>query len=402
MLRIIKRAITGVILILQAILSFMVGYLLMLTAAALRAPRKTEQLGTKAGVRFLICVPAHNEEKLLPELLRNLQGLDYPQALFAVHLVADNCTDRTAAIAREYGAVVYERFNDELRGKGYALQWLLGQIWETAVPHDAILILDADSIVSPNFLQVMAARIARGEQAVQAYYAVRDPGESSSAGLRYAALAVLHFLRPQGRMVLGGSAGLKGNGMVFTADLLRRHQWSASLTEDIEYHMALIQDGVRVTFAPDAIVWAEMPDSLDSSQTQNARWERGRMEMIRNYVPRLLQRGLRERNFMLVDAAVEQLIPPFSVLTGLSIVSFLTTLLMPAKGMVKKLSVAVGALLLGGQAGYLWSGLRLADAPPEVYRSLWGIPRYVLWKLSLYLRVLGGKDADSWIRTKRN
>ena len=158
-------------------------------------------------------------------------------------------------------------------------------------PHDAILIMDADSSISPNFLRVMDARLARGERVIQSYYAVRDPEQSWSVSLRYVALAALHYLRPLGRMVLGGSMGLKGNGMVFAADILKKHEWSASITEDIEFHMALVLDGERVMFAPDAVVEAEMPQDLAGSQTQNTRWEQGRLEMARTYVPKLLRQA---------------------------------------------------------------------------------------------------------------
>ena len=249
----------------EAVLALMITYLLMLTGAAFFAQRHTKLRQDDSSHRFLILVPAHNEERLLPSLLANLHQLDYPAALYAVHVVADNSTDRTAELAHASGAFAHERVDEERRGKGYALHWLMQQLLASAEPHDAVLILDADSIISPNFLTVMDARLARGERAIQASYAVRDPQSSWSASLRSVALAALHYLRPLGRMPLGGSAGLKGNGMVFAAEIVREYQWSASLTEDIEYHMALILAGQRVTFAPDAIVWAEMPSSLKAA-----------------------------------------------------------------------------------------------------------------------------------------
>ncbi|MCA9924859.1 MAG: glycosyltransferase family 2 protein [Anaerolineales bacterium] len=387
-----------VILAVQIVLSGLVSYLLLLTFTAFRASRRT-QFDTAVTHHFLILIPAHNEEKLLPELLANLRRLDYPQERYAVHVVADNCTDKTAVIAQQHAAVVHERFHDQLRGKGYALQWLLQRLWDSNVPHDGIVILDADSVVSPNFLQVMNARLARGERAVQAYYAVSAPEQSNSTALRYAALSVLHYLRPQGRMVLGGSAGLKGNGMMFAADMLRQYEWSASLTEDIEFHMQLIMADERVMFAPDAVVRAEMPDSLAGSNSQNARWERGRLEMIRRYVPTLLRRGVRNWNFVLFDAALEQLIPPFSILLGLSLLSGLTAVLFPPTRLP---GLVLALFTLSGQAVYLLAGLKLAQAPDTVYRALWGIPRFLVWKIGLYLRVLLGRNEESWIRTARN
>jgi cellulose synthase/poly-beta-1,6-N-acetylglucosamine synthase-like glycosyltransferase len=381
----------------QAVLALMIGYLLLLTAAALFASRQTKLRQESPTHRFLILVPAHNEERLLPSLLANLRQLDYPQSLYQVHIVADNCTDRTAELARSGGATAHERVDEQQRGKGYALQWLMQQLWASSEPHDAVLILDADSIISANFLTVMDARLAGGERAIQAYYAVRDPQDSWSASLRSVALAALHYLRPLGRVLLGGSAGPKGNGMVFAAEIVREYKWSASLTEDIEYHMELILGGRRVTFAPDALVWAEMPSSLKASQTQNVRWERGRQEMLRRYVPRLLRAALARRSYLLFDAAVEQIIPPFSLVAAASLASLLGAIaLQSATGMI------VGGLLLCGQAAYILIGLWLSGAPKKVYQALLYAPAFIAWKVWLYLRVLIGLDRKGWTRTARN
>ena len=409
---------------------FLVSYLLLLTISAFWASSKTSGVDSVPTHRFLFLVPAHNEERLLPETVRNLHQIDYPESLFSVHVVADNCTDSTAVLAKKNGAIVHERFNEEQRGKGYALQWLLQLLWETEEPHDAIIIVDADTVVSKNFLRVMNARLARGERVIQSYYAVRDPGNSWSIGLRYAALAVLHYLRPQGRMVLGGSAGLKGNGMVFTADLMREHEWSASLTEDIEFHMNLILAGERVMFAPDAVVEAEMPDSLQDSHTQNVRWERGRVEMAKMYVPLLLKGAVNAlknrkygRSFLLADASMEHIIPPFSILAALSALCFIFALILPGSGewliatfpalasiispsqlgaQLKMVNILLGMGIILGQVIYLLSGLKMVHAPKRIYRQLLYIPFFVLWKILLYARVLVGRDKHGWVRTSRN
>lgn len=385
-----------IIVIVASVLALLVGYLLLLTMAAWFAPRRTP-LRAMPTHRFLFLVPAHNEQRLLPSLLDNLAHLDYPPSLYAVHVVADNCTDRTASVARAGGAIVHERHNASEIGKGYALQWLLQRIWASGVPHDAVIVLDADTIVSRNFLQVMDARLARGERAVQAYYAVRDPDLSRSASLRSVALAALHYLRPQARTVLGGSTGLKGNGMVFAHEVARQYAWPVSLTEDIEYHMALICGGERVMFAPDAVVWAEMPGTLRAAHTQNVRWERGRLEMVRRYVPRLLGMALRRRSFVLFDAAVEQLIPPFSLLAGAS-----AAVLLAAWAAHSTASMLLAAWAVVGQALYVLNGLVLARVPRRVYGALLYAPVFMAWKLWVYARVALGFEHGGWVRTARN
>ncbi|MBK8904187.1 MAG: glycosyltransferase family 2 protein [Anaerolineaceae bacterium] len=412
----------GGLLMLQSTITLLVSYLLLLTLAAWRAPKHTPiPRASKKLNQFLVLIPAHNEEKLLPRLLVNLHALEYPQSHYSVHVIADNCTDKTAELARQNDAIVHERWNTEQKGKGYALQWLLENLWQKDVAHDAIVILDADTIVSSNFLAVMNARLNNGERVIQAYYAVQNPESSFSAGLRYAALAVLHYLRPQGRMILGGSAGLKGNGMVFAADVMKEHAWSASVTEDIELHMALLLSGERVTFAPDAEIQAEMPDKLTDARSQNVRWEQGRLEMAKKYVPQLFKASTRQlrhpqKAFVLWDAIMEHLIPPFSVLAGLSIISLFGSLiwwLVESQGIGNQASsirtfspskislvLSVGALL--GQVFYLLAGLKMVNAPRSVYRVFIYAPGYILWKIWHYVRILFGFEQQKWVRTTRN
>jgi 1,2-diacylglycerol 3-beta-glucosyltransferase len=388
----------------QALIAPLAGYLLLLTGAALRAPRTTP-LPAEPRHRFRLLVPAHNEARLLPNLLDSLRALDYPDDCYEVHVVADNCSDETAELARAGGAIAHERFDDVERGKGYALDWLFRRLSATAdaADWDAYVILDADTVVSPNFLRVMDARLARGERVIQAYYTVSDPGASWNVSLRWAALAALHYLRPQGRMVLGGSAGLKGNGMVFAAPLLQAHTWAGALTEDIEFHMALLLDGERVTFAPDAVVWAEMPATLEAAESQNERWEQGRLEMARRYVPHLLRAAARDsqRRFVLLDAVIEHLIPPFAVLVGATGLLAGLSWLLP-KRIAGRASRILGTSLLAAEAAYLFAGLRLARAPRTVYSALLYGPLFLLWKVVLYARLWLGNRAESWVRTTRN
>jgi 1,2-diacylglycerol 3-beta-glucosyltransferase len=417
----IRRIVDGLqvlIFILQSVLAFLAGYLLLLTSAARRAKTRTPQIENTPDTRFVIIIPAHNEERLLGSTLDSISKIDYPASQYSVHVIADNCTDKTAEIASSKGAVVHLRQNQEKIGKGYALQWLLEWIWREKIAHDAVLFLDADSLVSPNFLQVMASRLMCGEKVIQAYYAVRQPEESWNSALRYAALAVLHYLRPQGRMVLGGSAGLKGNGMVFAADVIQRYPWSGSLTEDIEQHMALILNGERVTFAPDAVVLGEMPSTLGKMHSQHMRWERGRLETARRYVPVLLQTAQKEvriqnrrKAFLLFDASMEHIIPPFSVMAGLTGIGILANLALSAVRVRKnrrsginlgKINRIVGIGLVFAQVLYLMTGLRQVNAPRHVYLGLLYAPVLVIWKIKQYLQALLSRGELGWKRTSRN
>jgi cellulose synthase/poly-beta-1,6-N-acetylglucosamine synthase-like glycosyltransferase len=385
--------------VLAVLVLLITGYLLVLTLSAtfLRG-RLSQPRPAAAERRLAVLIPAYNEELLIGRLLRNLHQQDYPPERYDVCVVADNCTDRTAVVARSLGARVFERFDATNRAKGYALRWLLDQLQaEGRARYDAFVILDADSIVSANFLRAMDARLAAGSQVVQAYYSVLNAQQSILTGLRAAALAAVHYLRPLGRAAFGLSCGLKGNGMCFQAAILERFAWRwHTLAEDVEFHLALVRAGVRVDFAPEALVSADMPLTLSQATSQNQRWERGRLQLVRQHVPPLLLDGLRQRSLLRLDAAVEQLIPPQSVpfaVAGLCLIAGLA--------LGDQLVVVLASLGLAGQAAYLLTALALARAPRRAYVALAAAPIYIVWKLGLYAQAVMSTRASAWVRTSR-
>ncbi|HEY3057957.1 MAG TPA: glycosyltransferase family 2 protein [Chloroflexota bacterium] len=373
-------------------LALLAGYLLLLTLAALFGRRALPAAGP-ATRRFAVLVPAHDEELVIGRLLRSLSAVDYPN--FDVCVVADNCTDRTAEIARGFGARVFERFDAVEKAKGFALRWLLSQLTER---YDAFVVLDADSVVEPNLLRAMDARLASGSQVIQVYYSVLNASASAVSGLRYAALAALHYVRPLGRSALGLSVGLKGNGMCFSAPVLERFGWDwFTLAEDVEFHLALVRSGVRVDFAWETTVLADMPVTLAQAASQNQRWEGGRLQLLRSHVLGLLLDGLRLRSLLRIDAAVEQLIPPLSVPF---LLGFVTLVIALALGAVPAALVAAASLV--GQMLYLASGLLLVRAPLKAYLALSSAPVYIAWKVGLYATsLIQSRRAQSWVRTSR-
>lgn len=388
-------------------LGLTVGYLDALTLAAWMTNRRRERPRNQARCRFLVLVPAHDEERLVGSTLEALSTLDYPADHYAVHVVADNCADRTVEIVRSHGVEVHERIAPGEGGKGPALQWLLQRLWARGDPHDAVVIVDADTIVRPGFLSVAAAALADGAQVVQGYYAVRDADVSSTAAFRAAALAARHYLRPLGRTSLGGSCGLFGNGMVFAADVLRDRTWSRHLTEDNELQLDLLIDGTKVAFAPTAVVEAEMPHTLEAARSQNERWERGRLDLVRRYVPtlvRLTLTGGPAGRAAYVDAAADQLVPPFSVVvTSTALYGSAAALwLLVAPGPRPRRFAAVAALLAAGETVHVVAALRMVKAPAAVYRSLLTAPRHVAWKTGVWAKMLVRGDDVAWVRTVRN
>ena len=119
--------------------------------------------------KFMAIIPAHNEESVVGNLIESLKKLDYPDELYDIYVIADNCTDNTAKVAKEAGAIVYERFDDKKKTKGFALQWFFNKKIEEDAPYDAFCIFDADNIVDKNFLNVMNKKLCQGEDVVQGY-----------------------------------------------------------------------------------------------------------------------------------------------------------------------------------------------------------------------------------------
>lgn len=380
------------------------AYVLALTGAAALAPlrRRPPALPRAPRTRFALLVPAHDEEAVIGRLLRSVGRLDYPRRLFDVYVIADNCSDATEARAKAAGAGpdgrtsvrVLVRNDPSRAGKGHALAWGLARI-ELAC-YDAVAMVDADSVLEPSFLRAVDARLRDGAEAVQGYYGVLD-ASSTAAALRSVSFALMHHVRPLGKTLFRGTCGLKGNGMAFSTELLLNAGWqSFSVVEDAEQGLRLASMGYVVEFAPEARVYGEMPASLSGARTQNLRWEAGRWRVARRWSPRLLRRGLARRSLPLIDAAVEPLVPPLSVVATTGTVAGLGGLLLGSDALI-----AAGAVSVGALAAHVLGGMLLARLPLSAWRSLFAAPVYLAWKVVLYAQALLGAGAQRWVRTPR-
>lgn len=343
--------------------------------------------------RFAIIVPAHDEETALPALLESLRHIEYPADRFFTLIVADNCTDGTAEVARDAGVAVVERHADQ-RGKGYALEFGLRHLDR---PYDAVLFVDGDCSVSANILREMNRRLDAGASAVQAHYVMRA-GSGSSAVLRELALALVHRVRPLAKTRLGLSAGLKGSGMCLTRGLIEHVGWSATgLAEDVEQHNRILRTGVRVHFAADAIVVGQAPESLERARGQHQRWEAGRLSAARGDALALITHGARRRSPAAIDAAVELLLPPISVVAAGLLTGTLAGILLDAQYVWPAGLAGLAAMLV-----YLGCGVAvLRPRPLDLLRAIAAMPRYVAWKLSVYTQAAFSKP-QAWERSQRD
>jgi glycosyltransferase involved in cell wall biosynthesis len=334
-------------------------------------------------------------------MLSSLKRIDYPTDRYDIYIIADNCTDRTADIARDAGVHVQVRTDLEHRGKGYALSWAFDLLMNGTRPYDAYVVLDADAIVDPGLLKALARGLASGAAALQSQNAVLNAAESPVSALRWLALSLMNYIRPLGRNTLGGSSTLTGNGMCLTHELLKRHPWQAfGLSEDYQYYLSIVSSGEKVLFVPDADVRSVMPTTSRQLQTQDIRWESINPDASawqRRIGWSLLGEGISRHNWARLDALVELLIPPLSVLVGGSVVLLIGAVVLQAP-----LQVALAAALVAMLAVYVASAFVLLRPPLGVYRSLVYAPAYVARKLWIYfvLRRLR-KNTASWVRTSR-
>ena len=378
-------------------------YLLLLSILALFARSRPDRAAPTT-LHLCLVIPAHNEELTIADTIRSGLAAGYPRDRFRVIVVADNCTDNTATVARSAGAIVMERTHATLRGKGHALRWCFDALLNDTAPCDGIIVVDADSRISENFLRVVNACLNEGARVLQCSDLVQpQPGVWSSEATRIGFL-LYNYVRPLGRRVLGFPPGLRGNGMAFSASVLREVPWQAyTRVEDLEYGLILLLHGVHVTFAPEAVVLATMPAQARNAETQRARWEGGRIPVIRRYAPRLLVEGLRHASPGMLDALLDLVTPALVNMIAVALV-------MTAISVVLGVAVIPGLLTFGwiwagiacAGVAHMGVGLYAARADVSLYRSLLHIPRYVLWKLFLYARLtFRRKNSGEWIRTTR-
>ena len=234
--------------------------------------------------KFMAIIPAHNEEMVIGNLIESLKNQDYDKDLYDIYVIADNCTDNTALIAKEAGAIVYKRFDETKKTKGYALNWFLKQKIEENADYDAFLVFDADNIVDKNFIKVMNKKLCQGEEVVQGYKDIKNPKDSwISAGYAFF-YWTMHRFYHLARYNIGLSPLLNGTGFMVKFDLIKEKGWdTVTLTEDIEFSLKQIIQGRKLGWATDAIVYDEQPEKFVASWKQRSRWTVGHIQCMKIY-----------------------------------------------------------------------------------------------------------------------
>jgi 1,2-diacylglycerol 3-beta-glucosyltransferase len=387
-----------------AILPYFV-FLLVIGLAAIsawRGPKTTQEPRS----RLLVVIPAHNEESGIASTVGSCRAADYPESLFGVVVIADNCSDRTAAKAAEAGARVVERSDSVKKSKGYAIDYLIEKLDQSGEldSFDALIIIDADTTIDPHLLHSFDTNLRAGQDWIQSYYTVANADQSWRTRLMTYSFSLFNGVLLLGQRVLGTSASLRGNGMCFSTRGLRRRSWgSHGLVEDLEFTWTLRIAGETIAFEPSARVYGAMPTSGGTAAaSQRRRWEFGRQEVRWKYLLPLLRTqkiGWWEKLLAFFELSIPTMgafLPLSAVLMALNFLAWRSK--QSGGGMAESwvllscnlfMTIAVGVYAL---APFVVMGL-----PLRYLASLGSFPVYLVWKLLISFR---GRPKE-WVRTSR-
>jgi len=352
-----------------------------------------------AGTRYAVLMPAHNEEDIVESTVRDT--LRHMGGNGRLLVVADNCTDATAALARGAGADVTERQHASERGKGYALAHGLAQL--ATDPPDVVVILDADCAVQADTIDILVDAAHRLQRPVQGRYdMLPPPGAARKQRIAAFAWDFRSRFRAEGYRRLGLPCQLMGSGMAFPWPLLQRVSLAnGHLVEDLKLGLDLARIGSAPLYRPAAVLSSQFPMNEQGAQSQRQRWEHGHLSMVFSSAPRLLREALAQGNGPLLAMVLDMSVPPlaFLVLTAVLYAGLTSALALAAWLAPAVAALGVLALLLVGACvmlGWWRVGRRWIGAG-----ELLTTPLYVLRKLPVYAAFLSRKQLN-WIRTRRD
>lgn len=290
----IETVFGGLLNIIQFILFLTGCYYLIVAFFSLTNVRRERVSAAKHS--FALIVAAHNEEKVIGQLVESLKELDYPAEFYDIFVVADNCDDKTAQNAKAAGANVMERFDMTKRGKGYAMEYAFARLFDMEKQYDYICIFDADNIVKKDFLLHMNNKINEGYRAVQGYLDSKNPNDSwltFSYSLWY---WINNRVSQLARSNLDLGCRLGGTGFAVESELIRKFGWGATcLAEDTEFTLKLALSDIKVGWCHEAVVYDEKPISLTTSMNQRQRWAQGIADVASRYIKPLAEKTVREK-----------------------------------------------------------------------------------------------------------
>ena len=366
----------------------------------LLAVTKKGPYSLKTGARgsLAIVVPAHDEASMIAATLHSI--LPELNASDRLIVVADNCSDETAAVAATCGAEAIVRTDLTRRGKGYALDFAVRHLAPTAP--DVVIVIDADCQVAPGSIDRLARVCTDTARPVQALYLMHSPPNAGPmTRIAEFAWAVKNQVRPLGSRRLGLSCQLMGTGMAFPWSCIRAANLaSGHIVEDVMLGLELTRAGTPPLFCPEALVTSTFPASNEGTQSQRVRWEHGHLGVIASELPRLYVDALAKLDVQLLSAALDLTVPPLALLVLQVAAVWCASLLFYflASTAVPLVMASVVAILFFVSVLMSWAtvGRRIISIGSLALAAV-----YALRKIPLYARFLVARQVN-WVRSKRD
>lgn len=351
-------------------------------------PKSTHQSPPISPLKTAAIIPAHNEAKHITKTIKSLQASGFMEDVW---VIADNCDDNTAEIARREGAQVLERKDQNHRGKHYALRFAFENLLKS--DYAAFIIIDADTLVNEEIKEVLNKAYQNGADAVQLYNGLHQPNPTIMTRFLYLAFEAFNHVRPLGRKYWNLSAGILGNGFSLSRSTLETVPFSTqSVVEDLEYHLLLVEAGRKVEYFDEARVFSEPQMQSKGASEQRSRWEGGRLRMLVDFGPRLFK-GILNGNFANIEPLLDLCLFPLSY----HVILLLILLFMPNLFLVDYALFGFFVLFFHGIVTLL-----IAKATWKDVLSIFIAPFYILWKLKIISKILkGASKSFHWLRSER-
>ena len=360
-------------------------------------PRKKLTISDKKTPPFVVLIPAHNESGTIEKTLINIKEQLSEQDSMLV--VADNCTDNTAEMARTYGAEVIERSHDSDRGKGFALDFGIKHLQSTKP--EIVIIIDADCLVEEGALQKLAITANEKTRPIQALYLMKYTAPSLKQRISEFAWLVKNHVRPLGLSNLGLPCQLMGTGMAFPWSIISTASLATSnIVEDMKMGLDMAIEGHAPIFLPDAAVNSFFPEVMAAEKSQKKRWEHGHLNLMVTVLPKMFWLSLIKMSKDLFAMAFDLLVPPLSLLVLINLVFLMTLLFLsfayPVNVTLQISSVTFLTLLTASFIAWFKWGKSTVS-----FTDLLSIPFYIIGKIPLYISAIFKRQKE-WIRTDRD
>jgi cellulose synthase/poly-beta-1,6-N-acetylglucosamine synthase-like glycosyltransferase len=350
----------------------------------------------------VVLIPAHDEAIDLAQTLEGLHDEMRPDD--RVLVVADNCTDTTADIARSLGATVIERCDPEHRGKGFALDFGVRHVAGAGQPPPppVVIVLDADCAVGPGALDALAIAAVANDRPVQGLYLMEPPAVLTNARVSALAFLVRNHVRPRGMNRLNLPCPLTGSGMAFPWDILRGARLATeSIVEDMQIGLELACRGKAAVFCESARIIGQLPADRHAARAQRRRWEHGHLHTALQQIPRLIAAGVRQRTLAPIALALDLSVPPLSLLVML----VATSLIVAATSADALHASWIPSIILSAEFSLLLAALALAwlafARRTLPLGALLIAPWYAVSKVPMYLSFPFRRESR-WVRTPRD